>query len=107
MTKIIHFGGPYRRSNSDFSMTVLQRIVLVKATLSVKLFSKLNLFNISDTLILEIYFLIVKINIFQGDLSDISAKTATLDALRTHATLPRLVVYRNQCFCFHDEIKCS
>ena len=31
-----------------------------------------------DTLTLYIIFLIIKINIFRGDLSDISAKTATL-----------------------------
>ena len=33
-----------------------------------------------DTLILYLIFLIIKINNFRGDLSDISAKTATLSA---------------------------
>ena len=36
-----------------------------------------------ETLILKIYFLIIKINIFRGDLSDISAKTATLVKIKT------------------------
>ena len=41
-----------------------------------EVFFKINYFL--DTLILLIYFLIIKIIIFRGDLSDISAKTATL-----------------------------
>ena len=36
------------------------------------------MFIFSDTLILKIYFLIIKIDIFRGELSGISAKTATL-----------------------------
>ena len=36
-----------------------------------------------DTLILEIYVLIIKTNVFRGDLSDISAKTATLACMLT------------------------
>ena len=31
-----------------------------------------------DTLILKIYFLVIKLNNFRGELSDISVKTATL-----------------------------
>ena len=46
---------------------------------SVKFFSKLNIFFL-DTLILSIIFLIIKIDNFRGDLSSISAKTATLVA---------------------------
>ena len=41
-------------------------------------FFKIKLLFFSDTVIPSIYFLIVKMNIFRGDLSDISAKTATL-----------------------------
>ena len=37
-----------------------------------------------DTLILQIFFLIMKINNFPGDLSDISAKTASLELTRGH-----------------------
>ena len=48
---------------------------------SVKIFSKLNYFTFGyfDPII---FFLIIKINNFRGDLSDVSAKTATLPGLR-------------------------
>ena len=41
-------------------------------------FFKIIIIIFIDTLILQIYFLIIKLNIFRGDLSSISAKTATL-----------------------------
>ena len=43
-----------------------------------------------DTLILRIYFFIIKINMFRSELSDISAITATLGA----ATRVDISVYR-------------
>ena len=58
-------------------------------------FSKLNQIFL-DTLILKIYFLIMKINNFQGDLSSISAKTATLLVTSFHVSFHALqfwVVY--------------
>ena len=45
-------------------------------------FSKNNSSVFLDTSIQRIYFLIVKIDIFRGDLSDVSAKTATLFGTR-------------------------
>ena len=48
----------------------------------VKFFSKLNKFIFGYFNPVNIYFLIIKINIFRGDLSDISAKTATLPVTR-------------------------
>ena len=44
----------------------------------VKLFLKFNFFSVFDTLILRIYFVIVRINNIPGDLSNISAEMATL-----------------------------
>ena len=41
-------------------------------------FFKIKLNCLLDTLIRKIYFLIIKINNFRGDLSDISAKTGAL-----------------------------
>ena len=55
------------RINSQFKLTWS----------AVKCFSKIIFFYFLDTLILLIYFLITKITSFRGDLSDISAKTAT------------------------------
>ena len=49
-----------------------------KRKISNDAFFKIKVFFLGDILILKIIFLIVKINIFWGDLSDISAKTATL-----------------------------
>ena len=43
-----------------------------------EVFFKIKIYYFLDTLILLIFFLIIKIIIFRGDLSDISAKTATL-----------------------------
>ena len=43
-------------------------------------FFKIKFIQFLDTVILYIYFLIIKINIYRGDLSDISAKMATLAA---------------------------
>ena len=40
-----------------------------------------------DTLILQTYFLIININNFRGDLSDISAKTATLLSMQRRCTV--------------------
>ena len=40
-----------------------------------------------DTLIRETYFLLIKFNVFRGDLSDISAKTATLVSSRAEPTV--------------------
>ena len=41
-------------------------------------FSKIKIIHVLDSLILQPCFLITKAHIFQGDASDISAKTATL-----------------------------
>ena len=56
------------------------------ATATSEVSFKIKSFIFFDTLILQIYFLIIKINIFRGDLSGISAKTATLTA--TNAQRP-------------------
>ena len=43
-----------------------------------EVFFKIKFIHFLDTLILRIYILIIKINIFRGGLSDVSAETATL-----------------------------
>ena len=69
-------------------------------------FFKIKLKIFLDTLIVKKYFFIIKINNFRGDLSDISAKTATLVMKCMHCKLtikgstPRL-----PCFCFPNRIK--
>ena len=71
---------------------------------------KLNCFL--DTLLLKIFFFMIKINNFRGDLSDRSAKTATLPV--TAGALkplnnPSVVHTNSECivdFCFKIEIKC-
>ena len=47
-----------------------------------------------DTLILQIMFLIIKINNFRGDLSDISAKSATLVSPCVTSSANALLYYR-------------
>ena len=48
---------------------------------SVEVFFKIKLFYFLDALTQQILFLTIKMNIFCGDLSGISAKTATLQAI--------------------------
>ena len=47
-------------------------------TTASEVFFKIQIYIFLNTLTLQIYFLILKINTFRGDLSDVSAKTATL-----------------------------
>ena len=47
-------------------------------------FFKIKLNCFLDTLILKIYFLIIKINNFRGDLSGISAKKSSLVTAKAH-----------------------
>ena len=63
-------------------MPLARRLFLTGSTASVKFFSKLNyyFFGYFDHVN---NFLIIKITNFRGDLSDISAKTATLGSMRT------------------------
>ena len=68
---------------------------------------KLNVFL--DTLIQKIWNLIIKINIFRGELSTISAKKASLPCIThksVHVSSPNLLVTsRYQWFCFQNFIK--
>ena len=66
----------------------------VGARPSVKFFSKLN-YLFLDTLTQQIIFLIIKINIFWGDLSGISAKTATLKTMCCRI----LIIESHHCTC--------
>ena len=50
----------------------------LRLVVSSEVFFKIKSILFLDTLILQIYFLIIKINNFRGDVSDISAETATL-----------------------------
>ena len=57
---------------------VRRRVTAYSWSQSQCFFFQKNFFFFLDTLILKIYFLIIKINNFRGDLSGISARTATL-----------------------------
>ena len=59
-------------------MCLCDMLMCLTALGSSDFFFKIKLFIYLDTMILQILFLIVKINILLGDLSDISAKKTTL-----------------------------
>ena len=52
--------------------------MLIREQVSSEVFSKIKFSYFSGTLTLQKYFLIMKRNDFRGELSDVSAKTATL-----------------------------
>ena len=58
----------------------------------IDVFFNSKLTDFLDTLILQLYFLIIKINNFRGDLSNISAKTATLLTMRHRRELNNIIV---------------
>ena len=67
----------YKQDNARLCYVAVPPCPQVGSTGAVKLFSKYIVF-FWDTLILFIIFLTIKINDFRGDVSDVSAKTASL-----------------------------
>ena len=65
----------------DWTLSMHSYILLVRSS---EVFFKIKLNYFMDTLTQQIIFLILKINIFWGDLSGISATTATL--VRSHCS---------------------
>ena len=57
------------------------------SVLTSEVFFKIYIILFLDTMTQQIFFLMIKINIFWGDLSGISAKTATLVLTSPHTSL--------------------